>query len=60
MTRSHAFEEISRVGLARDVKAALFTCMVHLIRFRLKNPGVLDDFATVPPMGLCQVRSLVR
>ena len=43
MTRSHAFEEISRVDLARDLWAALFTCMVHLTRFRLKNPGVLDD-----------------
>ena len=53
---SHTDEEYSRVGL----KAVLFTCILQSLRLRLKKPRVLDAFATVESIFLCQVRSLVR
>ena len=39
---SHAAEAYSRVVRTREVYDALFTCLVHSLRLRLRKPSVFD------------------
>ena len=56
---SHAAEAYSKVGRTREVYAALFTCLVHSLRLRLRKPSVFDAFAVVASIWVCHDKSLL-